>query len=780
MISKISWHKKYLENAKNRIWALSFVSLLLFVQLPLTAVALITRDSYEYLYQSGLAPEVIRERMNLMMANSFTASISAENPAVIFEYCMIALGLAMSGFSYLYRSREVDFYHSLPVKRDDLFVQNYVIGALFFLIPYAVNLGLAVLIMLTRVGGALAMDAVLKAFVIHSVYFLFIYGVFILAVMLTGSLLTGILGGLILAAYGSLLTALIAAYMQAFQLTRIWDNRFFEKLWAITSPAGLYLYTAYTEHTALYLLIGAAGAVLAAVISLLLYRRRMLEAAGRAMAFRKTEPVIKYLIAAPAAAAGGIMIYYIMSMDGWAIFSIVFCGLIAGFVIEIIYQGDFRRLFHGKISTALAVATALLIFAVFRLDLVGYDSYRPKAENVAGVSIYIEDLSPDTQWNYYAKPQISTNPYEMQKYVNFVQPEQSDLLRMLDMIDDPALADPLIERGLEETAYSRSCWNGYRSTHRWQEAAYTESGDHYSNVLVRWALKNGGETLRIYRVNTTGLRREIEALYADQGFLKANYPVLKLNASDIAAVNYCEWNEPVHVEFAGGAEKDQLFETWKKEYSALTAETRECEDPVGALQFKTNEIQAMIDEVRAVKSDYTVFNDYYYYPVYPSFKETIALLDKSGIRAGQKISAGDIGRIMIDYYGPLYGDWDELAADDMPVTAAEMAGASADMPAAAFAETGVTLEADGRHLVLTDETKIREMMDVCVQNSTGTANPFRPKTNLLSIEAAAVTDSGRTKLTLPMSVPADLVPAFVTDYFGLDPEALKKDRSGLW
>ncbi len=303
MTSKTSWRKHFLENAKNRIWALTVVSLLLFIQIPLTAVALITKqDEYEYLYSSGLAPELISGRISKMIADKFLAVITVQNPGTVFEYGVIAMALALSGFAYLYRSREVDFYHSLPVRREHLFTLNYVTGAVFFIVPYAVNLVLGTLIMLTRTAGALDIGQVLTAFMLHIVYFLFLYGVFIIAVMMTGNYLTGIMGGAVLVSYGSLLTALIAAYMQAFQITRVWDNHLFEELFANTSPAGLYIRAGFSEQPALYLGIGLLGAAAAAGISLLLYQRRMLEAAGRAMAFRKTEPVIKFLLAAPAAA----------------------------------------------------------------------------------------------------------------------------------------------------------------------------------------------------------------------------------------------------------------------------------------------------------------------------------------------------------------------------------------------------------------------------------------------------------------------------------------------
>ena len=48
-----------------------------------------------------------------------------ENPLFAVLVVLLALCCAVSGFSYLHRSEEIDFFHSLPLARRQLFLISY-------------------------------------------------------------------------------------------------------------------------------------------------------------------------------------------------------------------------------------------------------------------------------------------------------------------------------------------------------------------------------------------------------------------------------------------------------------------------------------------------------------------------------------------------------------------------------------------------------------------------------------------------------------------------------
>ena len=45
---------------------------------------------------------------------------------------------AVNGFLYLYSRKKTDFYHSLPMKRSELFAEKAVMGLIYYLVPYIV------------------------------------------------------------------------------------------------------------------------------------------------------------------------------------------------------------------------------------------------------------------------------------------------------------------------------------------------------------------------------------------------------------------------------------------------------------------------------------------------------------------------------------------------------------------------------------------------------------------------------------------------------------------
>ena len=753
MTSRISLSKQLRANMKNRIWSLAAVLVVLFLNLPVAAAALVTQERQNTV--EGLADELARQRADLMMADSFLGIV---RDGWSF-YMFLAFMLAVSGFSYLYRARETDFYHSLPVTRRELFRTSYLTGALFFLVPYALNLAAAAVIVRMRIGAALDLFELLRAASVHAVYFLLIYSLGITAVMLTGNALAGILGSMVLLVYGSAAGGLFDLLADAYLVTRLSDEALLGKILSCMAPSGLYVQAVYSVNTGLYLAAGLAGALLLTLAARKLYSARSLECAGRAMAFRRTEPFLKFFLSIPAALFSGLLFYQIMGADGWALFGVLFAGILACCVIEIIYHGDFRRLFARPLVTILSLAASVGLLLVFRLDLAGYDRYVPAKEDVAGVTVLIPDMTPETRWNYYTSPEIDTDRYTERLWVNFIPKTDPELLRAMGEITDPAAADGLIWNGVETAALMRS--SGYLGPRRNRLAAETGSDGHrYADVLVRWRLKNGREVRRIYRADLAALKADAEKLYSDPGFLHAAYPALKPEASEFAAVNYREWDDPRHVEFSSEAEKDRLISTWQAEFEVLTAEQREKESPIGALQFKTRGMQEMIDALRAGKGNYTSFNDYYYYPVYPSFTKTIALLEDLGIEAGKGIAAEDITSIGVHYYGPFGFREDEKLYDS-------------GYPRATREDEGT--------FVVSDPEQIREVMEHAVPTGLGISNPFRRTLNRMDAEVAVQDgSSGGYRRYVSIGFAPDDVPEFLLEHFGLSREEIAEDTSGLF
>lgn len=87
-----------------------------------------------------------------------------------------------------------------------------------------------------------------------------------------------------------------------------------------------------------------------AILGLELYRKRPMEAAGKAMAFKKTMAPIRILIVLAAGMGTSMFFWTLQSRLRWGLFGMVVGILLAHCIIEIIYQADLRSCFPIKYS----------------------------------------------------------------------------------------------------------------------------------------------------------------------------------------------------------------------------------------------------------------------------------------------------------------------------------------------------------------------------------------------------------------------------------------------
>ena len=101
------------------------------------------------------------------------------------------------------------------------------------------------------------------------------------------------------------------------------------------------------------------------ILGMELYRKRPMEAAGRAMAFKKTMAPIRILIVLAAGMGASMFFWTLQSRLHWGLFGMVAGVLLAHCIIEIIYQADFKKLFSHKLQLLGCVAAGVLFFCLF-------------------------------------------------------------------------------------------------------------------------------------------------------------------------------------------------------------------------------------------------------------------------------------------------------------------------------------------------------------------------------------------------------------------------------
>jgi len=325
---------------------------------------------------------------------------------------VMGLGCAMAVFSYLYNSRSTGFYHSLPMRREGLFLTNYLSGASFFLVP---------ILAVALLTGAV--ECITCGFELSSLFVwtwnqcfstLFFYSFAVFCAMFTGHILAlpifyAILNFLVMCMTDGL-NQVIRPFLYGYTSNSLFNSMGDLVMWLtpylkigrdvgyITNEDGMPIPTGMMTA----FLYGLAGLALAA-LAVEVYRRRQLERAGDVVTVEWVRPVFKYGIAFCSAVVGGLLLQSILSSllgDGpvvWVVLMMIM-GAVGYFVAEMLLKKSFRVFGAWKgCAVFLGIVAALGLMLGF--DLMGYVHRVPDAGQVASVNIWMGNSVPYDSFN---------------------------------------------------------------------------------------------------------------------------------------------------------------------------------------------------------------------------------------------------------------------------------------------------------------------------------------------------------------------------------------------
>lgn len=341
-----------------------------------------------------------------------TAPQRAQGTALALAVVFGAL-CAMAAFSHLYNPRSANFFGSLPIRREGLFLTHYLAGLSFLVVPNAVIFLLTLLVELA--GGWVVMEGLWFWLAVTCGECLFFYSLAVFCAMFTGHILAlpafyGIVNAL---AYG--VTGLVLVLFQMFYYGFDTFSEGVFRVVAWLSPAAKLGEavlcvrepvatvdpatggTVYQPGEALVVqgldAVGAyalAACVLAAC-AFFLYRARSLESAGDVVSVKAMRPVFKYGVAFCAGLALGMGTTYVAGGLGEAglMAAILIWGVIGYFAAQMLLDKSFKVFKKWKGAAAVAGVFAAL-FVVIGFDLTGFETRVPDPGNVA--SVYVQGL----------------------------------------------------------------------------------------------------------------------------------------------------------------------------------------------------------------------------------------------------------------------------------------------------------------------------------------------------------------------------------------------------
>lgn len=334
--------------------------------------------------------------------------------ASVVVSAIFAVLLAMTLYGYLMNSRSVGLMHALPVNRTKQFFNHFLVGVEIFTLVHIVTVIISVLVM-SGSHGVISWEGILTWFAVAELTSLFFFSLATLCAMVTGWVIAipviyvGV-NAMFVAFYG-LLQMMFDMFYWGYNSTDFpvlisWLTPFYR---LIDLASNTYVYREgmeYAEHhlspegwTAL--IVYTLVAVVFTVVAWLFYKARRSESAGDAIVFDWLRPIVLYVMSVVGGMGFGFLLFYLIGFNSSeSLLALLVCQIIGGvvvyFAVQMLLQKSFKVFNRrGWLGAALLAVMLIVISAVVKFDLLGYERFVPEEDKVVSV-----DFSGSTMGDY--------------------------------------------------------------------------------------------------------------------------------------------------------------------------------------------------------------------------------------------------------------------------------------------------------------------------------------------------------------------------------------------
>lgn len=407
-----------------------------------------------------------------------------------------AILIAIAVWSYLYNHRSVSLMHTLPLRREGLFVTNFLSGMAMLLIPYVVTGGLTVLIsicfglfelesLVLTVAAVIGetffyfASATFCAFIVSNVFALpVVYFLLHFLAVIMDFVVSSFSQGFIFGLNNGYSGAVDYLSPTVHLMDAIRVDRTYEEIsrWSESRHEFFYdnVIVDVSLENAWLIAVYACVGVLLLGFAWMLYQRHRSESAGDVIAVAWLRPVFRYGLAVLAALGGGLALYEIF----WGsfqngryydvlpmLFFMVLAGLIGYFAAAMLLEKSFRVFRRGWKGSLLVLVGCVAICTVLHFDVFRVAQRVPAIDQV-------EWMEFSTAGNNYT----------------FYPGEEDYLLEEVRAVHNAVVAEEDYIREMDEIV-----WYTYGDESL--EEQYTRE-----HVYFTYKLKNGREVYRYYRL----------------------------------------------------------------------------------------------------------------------------------------------------------------------------------------------------------------------------------------------------------------------------------------
>lgn len=503
MQSKTSWFNK--EMLIQSFRSVGWVSIIYLVGLLLTVPLQVLMD---WSYQNDQSGQVLpRNAPHIYyFDNIFQIGFGIQ----LIMMVIIPVLLAVFLYRFLQVKQASDFIHSLPLKRNQIYMQYFGIGCLFLIIPVLVTaLLMAILHGVLGLEGYFTLGSLAEWVGLTIVLIILLFSGSVMIATVTGlSAVHGVMTYIMFLFPAGILALF---YMNAKYYFYGYDADYFfnmqlEKYSPITSIPMFH----DGEFTIIQLWIYIGLILLFFVLGLLFYQYRKLEGVSQPLVFHSLKPIFKYGVTFCVMLVGGAYFAEVQSQGSlsWLIVGYVIGSIIGYLIAEMVLHKTWRVFTHLKGYVLFAIVTAVAI-AALQYDITGFETRVPDVDDVE--SVYIGDMS-------YAFAQK-----------NWDQPDfpQGSLLTKKENINKVReLHNRLIEQKNQANYYN------------------------YEHIYLAYQLENGDQVVRHYRVQLNeNMTKALKPIYESMEYKEKTNNIFQVNADDVIQVRINQDNPfPIDVQ----------------------------------------------------------------------------------------------------------------------------------------------------------------------------------------------------------------------------------------
>ncbi|MGB5823237.1 MAG: DUF6449 domain-containing protein [Proteocatella sp.] len=563
--------------------------------------------------------------------------VGQENDFLKLAIIITAIVMGWAFFSYLHSKKQIDFYHSLPISRGRMFLNNFIAGNISFILVYLSNLILTIAI-IGFMGFASSIEymEVIKTVLVNVVFFNLIFSISILSGIITGTKLTHVLMTGAVLEYLQLLVLLINEYLGYFFKTFYPAAIFTDEFIISLSPLSNYFSNfSYGELTVQLMMVGAIT-----VLNIYVFVIRPSETSGKSLLNQRLKEIVKYMILSLGSMAGGLIFYEVGQGKNWMIFGFFFSCIIGHCILESLLNFDMKSIFSNKRKLVVFAILATLFFLFMDMDLIKYDTRIPEIADIESVSI--KPVNFDEYASYYEDTLDANKAQSETGKLDKVRLSNPESIESIVEISRLSVANQQVSQSKDSYLY-----------------------DEYLEMVVKFNLKDGKNIIRHYEYAPREESLEFFAsIFDTQEFKYRYYPVMNLKADKMTKAT---------IEFPGYASADKeltdtseiikhesmrrILKAAQNDFLKIKSKDLKRNSPIALITFYEKNESG--EAVNLLSNDASSYDNQIEVPVFKEYEETLKMLSAYGCNKYLEINSGLISHVKLYSYDENSGNKDD-------------------------------------------------------------------------------------------------------------------------